>query len=179
VPNSARTRFGVRRNLTGVGPVFPPKPMPMECPYWFLATTPPDLWDRERRPWSYEVDFNPILGGQTLVLPVPIKLAGGFLLTNLAGLVTTDANPPVFFALTPLTNMLIQLTAVKAGYDLFSMPVPLDSVACVLQPNSPGIPVPVYFAAGEVINVTLTSLWQLATATNRIARITLSGLMFL
>jgi len=162
---------------------FAPWANPVASPYWFLAFCPPQLWDRERRTWGYELDFVSVLGGRTVVKSVAIKRSNGFLLTNVAALVTTDQNPPVLIfgsgfnanGLQP-SNFLMQLTATKRKYDLFSLPVPLDNV-CGAGSMSPGIPVPLYLEAGEVLNVQMQSLWP-ASNTNRTVRLTLGGLIF-
>lgn len=168
-----KSRFGAKR--LGARP-FTPRAIPLDSPYYVLAGVPPALWDRDKIKWTYEVDFNPILGGQTLVRPIPIRAAAGFVLMGLNVFVTDTQNPPQFPSVTEIGNVLIQMTAVKSRYDLFSVPVPIDNVAGLREPTSPGIPMPIYFEPGEVINVQLTSLWLVGVATNIIARVSLHGM---
>jgi hypothetical protein len=155
---------------------------PANSPYWFLAFAPQELWDKDKYAWTYEADFNPILGGQTLVQFIPVKVRGGFLLTTIAAVLTDTSNPPIIFwgngavGFNAPSNILVQFSAVKKKYDFFSQPAPLDNVAGA-GAQSPGIPVPYYFDEGEVLGVRAQSLWA-RSLTNRILRLSFHGAIF-
>ncbi len=156
---------------------------PVLSEYWFLAFCPQELWNKPRRTWVYELDFNPILGGRQVLKSVAIKYGLGFLLTGIGGMVTDTSNPPVLqwgsgfvAAGGQPANVLLQITLAKRKYSLFSQPVPIENVIGAGL-GSPGIPVPIYVTSGDVINVLAQSL-AVQSLTNKIVRLSLMGVIF-
>lgn len=172
-----RGTFGDRRDLTGsVG--LPPLPNPVFSPYWFLATVPRELWDRERACQFYELDFRNINGGETRTQFLAVGKEGIYLLLGISSLAENETNPPTRPAVDPTSeNFLIQITSSLQG-PIFESPVPLENVACMNGGNSPGVPYPIAFESGDMLAVQITSLWTIGAVTQQALRLTFQGAIF-
>lgn len=171
-----RSTYGARRNLTGPLPL-PPLPNPLYSPFWFLATCPMELWDKERHTYANELDYRNVNGGETRVQFIPITKEGGFLLEEIHALTVTEQNPPLRPAVEPdLVNFLCQITSSAKG-PLFSGPVPLENIAMV-NSGGPGAIYPVFFDAGDMLTISVTSLWAAGGVTLQRLFLTLAGATF-
>lgn len=138
-------------------------PTPVLAPNWWLGVLEPKYWPLRKIPFSYEVDFLPLLiQAAPQQQSAPIQNDSDFVCLSLQALITTTANPPGLLWGSGFTNnapsqVLVQIADQSTQQNLQQTTVPLDNLAGS-GPFPAPLPWPYTFAKSGAIQVNAINL---------------------